>query len=106
MYKRKPAMLNPVPSVQEYPHTQLCRDGYRKTCKIYKLVWEAFNGPTPEKMVVDHIDNDRANSRLDNLQVLSYSQNKKKSYADAELRGYKRGFDDGYKQGQWECPSV
>ena len=41
----------------------------------HKLVWETFNGPIPENMVIDHIDGNRSNNRLENLRLVSQSDN-------------------------------
>ena len=56
-----------------YPSIRLVREGKRMRHRIHILVWEAFgtserNG---KKIVIDHIDNDKTNCRIDNLQLLS-----------------------------------
>ena len=38
-------------------------------------MWETFNGPIPENMVIDHIDGNRSNNSLDNLKLVSQSDN-------------------------------
>lgn len=38
---------------------------------IYRLVWEAFNGPIPEGYVIHHIDHDKLNDSLDNLMLMT-----------------------------------
>lgn len=56
-------------------------DGYKqvkfngKREYVHRLVWEWHNGPIPEGMVVDHIDQDKSNSRIENLRLLTHSQN-------------------------------
>lgn len=42
---------------------------------LHKFVTEAFLGPCPEGMEVDHIDGDRANNRIDNLRYLTHAEN-------------------------------
>lgn len=39
--------------------------------QIFRLVWEAFNGPVPEGYVVHHIDENKLNDRLDNLMLMT-----------------------------------
>ena len=42
----------------------------RKGKRLHRMVWEANNGPIPEGYDVHHIDGDRANNDIDNLQLL------------------------------------
>lgn len=46
---------------------------------IHRAVWEAFNGPIPDGMDIDHIDNNPHNNALSNLQMVSHSENCKKA---------------------------
>lgn len=41
----------------------------------HKLVWESFNGTIPNDMVLDHIDGNRSNNNIDNLRLVSQSEN-------------------------------
>lgn len=63
------------------------RNGYRrlrttssKCYSIHRLVWEAFNGPIPHGMVIDHIDGNRENNNLNNLRLVSQSENMSNTY--------------------------
>ena len=47
---------------------------------IHRLVWTVFNGPIPDKMTIDHLDFDVTNNRLDNFQLLTRSDNIKRSW--------------------------
>ena len=48
---------------------------YRKDCSIHRLVAEAFI-PNPEnKLCVDHINGNRADSRIENLRWVSHKEN-------------------------------
>lgn len=47
----------------------------------HRLVWMAFNGPIPDGMEIDHIDRNPSNNALDNLRVVSRSQNRANSKA-------------------------
>jgi hypothetical protein len=44
------------------------------TTPIYKLVWEAFNGPVPKGYCVHHKDHNKLNDRLDNLELMTKSE--------------------------------
>ena len=47
-------------------------DGYRM---VHRLVWEAFVGPVPVGLQVDHVDGDKSNNSLSNLQLVTASEN-------------------------------
>ena len=55
-------------------------NGYKKIQQraVSRLVYAAFVGPIPPGMDVDHIDSNRENNRVDNLQVLTRSDNLRK----------------------------
>jgi CRISPR/Cas system-associated protein Cas7 (RAMP superfamily) len=56
-------------------------NGKRKTREVHQLVAEAFLGHVPcgYKLVVDHIDNNKLNNRVDNLQLISQRENASKN---------------------------
>lgn len=49
---------------------------------VHCLIWEAFNGPIPQGMVIDHIDSNRANNELSNLRMITQSENMKNAMAN------------------------
>ena len=53
--------------------------GKQKRCILHRFVWECFNGVMPEGKVIDHINNDKKDNRLCNLQLVTQQQNCKKS---------------------------
>ena len=58
-----------------YPQVFLYK-GYRQhTIKIHRLVAEAFLGPRPAGAQVNHIDGDKTNNRIDNLEWVSNQEN-------------------------------
>lgn len=46
----------------------------------HTVIWRAFFGNIPDGYEVDHINNNRSDNRLDNLQLLTKSQNNQKAY--------------------------
>lgn len=42
---------------------------------VHSLVAEAFLGPRPDKMTINHIDGDKSNNRLENLEYCSMRDN-------------------------------
>lgn len=57
-------------------------DGYLRiqckgrTYKVHRLVLEAFRGPIPRNLVVDHINRVRSDNRLENIRVVTQSVNR------------------------------
>ena len=46
---------------------------------VYRFVYVCFNGIIEDNKVIDHIDNNKQNNILSNLQLLTQSENCKKS---------------------------
>ncbi len=76
---RAAKMMKTPPNGDGYPQTRLCKDGKASTKRIHRLVWEAFNGSIPKDHHIDHINGDRANATLPNLQCLHFKEHKAKS---------------------------
>ena len=57
------------------------RNGYNrvfikaKHYSAHRLIWEAYNGKIPENLIIDHIDGNKSNNALDNLRLVSQSEN-------------------------------
>lgn len=57
------------------------KNGYRRLCIDYvridchRAIWIMVYGSIPEGMVIDHIDHDRSNNRLDNLRLTTVKGN-------------------------------
>ncbi len=72
----KERILKPQVNMQHGYVQYRCYNEYRwQHCYIHRLVYEAFVGKLVENMVIDHIDNDRENNTVENLQQLNYSSN-------------------------------
>lgn len=74
----------------KYPGFAVYCEGVRKNCHTHRAVWEAFNGPIPKGMVINHLDGNKYNPALSNLECVTPSQNLKHAY-DNKLRGHDRG---------------
>ena len=74
-----------------YYDIKLCKNGKEKNFKLHRLIFEAHYGTIPEKMQIDHIDNDRQNNNIENLRIVTHSQNKMNS------KTYKNNLSTGHK---------
>lgn len=68
-------LLAPRPKRDGYVTFHLSRNGKSSDPLAHRLVWEAFNGPILEGFEINHKDSVRPNCRLDNLELMTRSQN-------------------------------
>ena len=54
-------------------------DGKEYLNLIPRFIWKCSNGNISNGYVIDHIDNDKTNDKIENLQLLTHQQNCKKS---------------------------
>lgn len=61
---------------KSYPEFGYQNDsGQNLAIKVHLLVWKTFNGEYDSKLQVNHIDNNKHNNRLSNLNLLTASEN-------------------------------
>ena len=67
-----------------YLSASLCCNGKQKTFLVHQLVAVAFLGhnPSGHELVVDHIDDDKLNNRVDNLQIVTHRFNTYKTQGE------------------------
>jgi RecB family endonuclease NucS len=76
-HTKKPSLLKSPLGGHGYPRVVLCKDKTKRSFSVHQLVAMAFLNfnPCGKKMVVDHIDFNKENNRLDNLQVVTVRRN-------------------------------
>ena len=68
-------------TVRGYKHFSLCG----KMHKGHRLVWETFRGEIPYGMVINHLDGNKANNKLSNLQICSPKENSAHAFKNGLL---------------------
>lgn len=59
-----------------YPHTSLWKENKSKTLQVHQLVYYSFHpNETKEGYVINHIDGNKTNNKLDNLERITYQEN-------------------------------
>ena len=58
-----------------YLRVTLCMSGVYRRVAIHRALWEAFVGPIPGRMEINHKNLDRQDNRLENLEILTHQQN-------------------------------
>jgi hypothetical protein len=94
------------------------KDGYhlvsfnKKMNCWHRLVYEYFHGNIPSDLEIDHINNNKSDNRIENLQLLTHKQNVNKIIRSASiqvLNGYKKGKmknnTSGYPGVSWDKKS-
>lgn len=71
----KGRILKPLKTSNGYHQVDLYNDGKKIRFYVHRLVYEAFNGQIPEGMQVNHIDEDKTNNRLDNINMMTPKEN-------------------------------
>lgn len=71
----KGKVIKPTMSRKGYLRVQLHKEGKMKCFRVHRLVWMAFNGEIPDGYEVNHIDEDKTNNRLINLNIMTHKQN-------------------------------
>lgn len=96
-------------SSPRYHSVKIDKDGYCEVCisfiesgvakrkykRLHRLIWETFNGKILNELTIDHIDNNKQNNNLNNLQLLSRSENTSK--ANKRRKGETKISNKNYK---------
>lgn len=58
-----------------YYQIMLCKEGDQRSFLVHRLVFEAFNGNIPEGLEINHIDENKKNNSICNLEVVTHTEN-------------------------------
>lgn len=71
----KPKILRPARGGGGYPYVALYREGVATSRRIHRMVVEAFIGPIPDTLHVNHRNGAKDDNRAENLEIVTRSQN-------------------------------
>jgi len=73
-----------------YMHFAYCLNGLKKNIRVHRAVWEAFNGPVPQGLEINHKNCVRDDNRLENLELVTRSGNQNHPLTREHLREAQR----------------
>lgn len=94
----KEMMLTPTKDSHGYYFIRLGSGSGKRGLWIHRLVAEAFIGFTEERKYVNHIDGDRTNNHVSNLEICTSGENQKHAYRTG-LRGSSASTKNGNYKG-------
>lgn len=78
-----------------YSRINLKKDGKSKSAVFSRIVWEAFNGPIPDGMEINHLDENKERNCLSNLSLMTPKENSnwgtRNKRISEKLTGLKKG---------------
>ena len=72
--------LKPIRESTGYLHVTLCHEGHHHQTSVHRLVAQEFISNPDSKPFVNHIDGDKTNNQVDNLEWCTQSENMKHAY--------------------------
>lgn len=78
--------LKPRKNKNGYLQVSLNKKGKRKMVYVHRIIAETFLEKIKDKNTINHIDGDKNNNCVDNLEWCTYSENNKHSYKELNRR--------------------
>jgi len=85
--RRTKRLLHPGVDASGYPYVGLfLGDRVFKRSRVHGLILQAFHGACPVGCCANHIDGNKANNRLDNLEYVTWSRNTGHAYTHGLIK--------------------
>lgn len=74
-----------------YAFIGLWKDRKQVFRKVHRLVWDTFHGHPPVGLEINHIDGDKQNSSLSNLELVTHLENMQHAHRNGLIKNRARG---------------
>lgn len=91
----KERIMKPVLYGNGYYIVKLCKNGKQKRFSVHRLVAEAFLYKIPKGLVVNHLNQEKTDNRLENLEIVTQKENVNHGTCRARMSAAKRGKKHG-----------
>ncbi len=81
---------------REYRVASLTIHGHKHMVLVHRIVWNLHNGKIPKGMIIDHINNDSLDNRIENLQCITQSENIKRVPPSIKMKASRKRFINGF----------
>lgn len=79
--RRGKGLIKQWPDKDGYLKYHLCQEPGTYNIYVHQVIWLFYNGEIPEGMTIDHVNGDKSDNRIENLQLLSAKENAVKGNA-------------------------
>lgn len=79
----------------------VCVDGKASSHSMHRMIWEAFYGPIPDGMEIDHIDRNPSNNAVHNLRLATREQNARNNSGHRNSGSKHSGVSFYKRQNKW-----
>ena len=101
--KLKERIMKPQLNKYGYFQISLFQNNKPKSFAIHVLVYNTFKGKVPNGFEIDHIDNNKLNNDIDNLQLLKSRKNVSKAYLEKKTTSEYTGVHWSRSNNKWQA---
>ena len=87
VYNANGKKLKPYEHSDGYRQFKMYQDGCTEAKYVHRFVYETYVGPIPKNMQINHINEDKSDNRLENLELVTCEENiRKRSYCKLNMK--------------------